>query len=86
MAPTPARPSFRQLAREAHPAVVDGDDPAVAIQHGDIAADRGEDGRLHQLAPAYGVLCLLLRERVGKNLPDETQALHQLVRPGSPRR
>src|SRR5262245_54741349 len=70
------------FAREAHPAVIDVSDPALAIQHGDIAVEGGEDGRLHQLTPAYGLLRLLMREGVRKNLPDEAQTLYQLVRPG----
>src|SRR5262249_53975963 len=70
------------LAPEAYPAVVDGDDPALTIQQGDVAAEGSEDGRLHQLALARVGFGLLLRERIRKDLPDKTQALHQRVRPG----
>src|SRR5262249_37543820 len=80
-----AHPGLRRptiFAGEAHPAVVDHSDPALAIQYGDVAAEGGEDGRLHQLARAHGILRLLAREGVRKNPPDETEALTQLVCPG----
>src|SRR5882672_2322916 len=70
------------FAAESAPSVVDGDDPACAIQDGDAAAQGGEDGGLHQLARAQGILGFLARQRVGEDLAHQLQPLHLLLRPG----
>ena len=69
------------LPGEARPGLVDGDDDAVAVDGRHVAVQGREDGAGERLALQHGGLGLLARQRIGEDIAEKPQSVHQHLRP-----